>query len=178
MPTQPEEPEWLGYALREYEYHQTGMAQLDEQRLQIRNWSITVSGALLAVAFSAKVALIAYGSVLVALLFFFLEAIFLSIEQGVIDRSNFIETLINDYRTTGAEPTAYEFGVSHAHQRDFSFKDMGRLIFGRRRLHLTAFHVGLVAVTILGAVTAGLTIPATGAAVGGTTGPPNVRLFS
>jgi hypothetical protein len=177
MPTQPEEPEWLGYALREYEYHQTGIDKLDEQRLQIRNWSITVSGALLAVAFSAKVALIAYGSVLVALLFFFLEAIYLSIEHGVIERSNFIETLINHYRRTGKLREPYEFGVSYAHQGDFYLKDMRRVIFGRGRLHLTAFHAGLVGIAILGAVTAGLTIPASGAALGSTTAPPSVRLF-
>lgn len=160
MPTQPEEPEWLGYALREYDYHQTGIDKLDEQRLQIRNWSITVSGALLAVAFSAKIALIAYGSVFVALLFFFLEAIHMSIEHRVIKRSNFIETLINHYRKTGKLREPYEFGVSYAHQGSLYFKDMRRLVFGKGQLHLTVFHVGLVAITILGAVTAALTIPA------------------
>jgi uncharacterized membrane protein len=119
MSTQPSEPEWLGYALREYEYHRTGIDKFDGQRLQIRNWSITVSGALLAVAFSAKVVFIAYGSVLVALLFFFLEAIYMQIQHDVMQRSNHIETLINHHRRTGQLQEPYEFGVSYAYRGDF-----------------------------------------------------------
>jgi hypothetical protein len=41
-------------------------------------------------------------------------------------------------------------------------RDMRRLIFCRGRLHLTAFHAGILVVAILGAVTASLTLPAAG----------------
>ena len=84
------------------------------------NWAVTVLGALLAVAFSAEVPILGYGSTVTVVAFFFLEAIYMNIEHDVIQRSNHLEELINHHRTTGQLREPYNFGVSYAYRGNFT----------------------------------------------------------
>ena len=149
-------PEWWPLLMKEYEYHRTGIDKFDSQRLQIRNWAITLTGAIFAISFSADMPLISCGAIFTTLLFGFLEMIYLTMQVGVIKRSNHLERLVNHYRKNGVLPEEYQFGVSYAYRENFHLRRGITVVFRRGRLHVTAFYAALMSVTIMGALFANI----------------------
>jgi hypothetical protein len=147
-----ESTDWFSLAIREHGYLQAAIDKFDRQSFQIRNWSITLAGVLFTVSLSAKIASIALASVIAVLFFAFLEIVNIDMTQCAIKRSNYLEDLVNDYRKSGQEPPGYNFGVGQAFKGAFEFKQIPSLVFVRRRLHVTAFYIGLLIVNICGAI--------------------------
>lgn len=149
-------PEWLDYLLTEYGYHRSAIDKFSSQRLLIRNWSISVAGAIFAVALTADVPAFAFGSVVSTLMFGALEMLYMHMEAGVIDRSNQLEVVVNKFRKDGQAPDDYEFGVSHAYRGHFGFRALANVVLVRGRLHITGFYVALLFLTGLGALAVSL----------------------
>ena len=165
MSSETEQPDWLRFVLLEYDYHRQAIDKFDTQRLQIRTWAITVLGGLLAIAYSSSTPLASLVTVPVTFFFFFLESVYMLMQHEVMSRNNHLEGLIDRYRRTSvvgaSEDVAdsYVFGISQAYLGTFSFREMREQIFRRGRLHLTAFHAGLLATSVLGAAVAFLSSP-------------------
>ncbi len=138
--------------MKEYEFHRAAIDKLDAQRLQIRNWAITLAGALFAVSVTAQRPTVAFGGLATTVLFAWLEVVYMMMQGGVIARSNKLESLVDDYRLRGVDPVHYEFGVSHAYRGNFYWTAMASAIFRRGRIHLWGFYLGLMTVMATAAV--------------------------
>lgn len=147
---------WFSLAMKEYDFLQPAIDKIDGQRFQIRNWSIIASGALFTASLSAKIPLIAFAGTVTTLFFCFLEVIYMQMVTGVIQRSRYLETLIAAYRTNGEEPSHYTFGVGQAFAGYFTFRQIPEMIFSRARIHVSAFYMGLLLVTIAGGIAVAL----------------------
>jgi hypothetical protein len=147
---------WFSLMMTEYGYLQAAIDKLDGQRFQIRSWTITAAGVLLTVSISARKPAVALTGVMTTLFFAFLEVIYMQMVYSVIERSNHLESLIDNYRRTGEVPTDYTFGIGRAFVGVFSLKLIPVIVFVRGRFHVTSFYLGLVIVMIAGALSVAL----------------------
>jgi hypothetical protein len=76
----------LRFLLTDFDYLQKAIDKVDSHRFQIRNWSITTAGALLAVAFGAQLPIVAIVGTLTTLFFAFLEVYYVA-TQGQCNSS-------------------------------------------------------------------------------------------
>lgn len=147
-----ETPGWWDLILKEYEYHRANIDKFDNQRFQVRNWAIAVVGGILALAFQAESPLVATGSVVSTVFFGFLEALYMTMQAGVIDRSNHLEVLIEQNRLENAVQPDYDFGVGHAYRGSISLTRIARTVFVRGRVHITIFYAAMLVATITATV--------------------------
>ncbi|GII25412.1 hypothetical protein [Planosporangium mesophilum] len=136
--------------LTDFEYLQKSIDKFDAQRFAIKNWAVTSSGAILAVAYGSRRPIVGIGGVLIVLFFGFLEIIYLEMQVSVIERSNQLEGLINRARAEKNSPPEYVFGIGQAFAKSFSFHRVPKLIFRMGRIHITSFYLGLLLAMLLG----------------------------
>ena len=146
---------WQQLLLREHEHLQGVIDKFDGHRFQIRNWAITATGAVFAVSLSTNRPAVAAGGVVIVILFWIVEGIYVNTTAAVISRSNHLERIIAAYRQDPDAPVDYTFGLGETFLKgQFKFVDLLRILFRISKYDLTAFYLGLVAITALGAAVA------------------------
>jgi len=140
--------------MQEYGFVQGAIDKIDTQRFQIRYWAIVGAGALFTVSLSARIPLVGFAGAVTTIFFFFLEIIYIQMVSGVIVRCSELDAFINSFTSSGMVPEGYVFGVGQAFRGNFSFSQIPKTIFVRDRIHVTAFYIGLLAVTITGGLIA------------------------
>jgi len=135
----------------EYLRLQASIDKFDEQRFKIKGWSITVAGALAALAINTKQVSLFFVAAPVVLFFAFMELIYTNVQRSVIYRSNEVERLIDIARRegVGAAHDSYTFGMGKMFKENkFRWREVPGLL--RRRPHLTLFYLGMM-LALLGA---------------------------
>lgn len=131
------------------EYLNKTIDKFDAQRFSIRNWSVTATGALLAVAVSQKNAMIPIVAVLLVVFFAYLEVLYTGMQVRVQNRCAEVCVLL--VQATREERDLIEsdfgFGIRRAlGTNSIRWADIPRLIRPRPELYL--FYLGLVVVAL------------------------------
>jgi hypothetical protein len=143
----------LRLLLTDLDYLQKAIDKLDSHRFQIKSWSITTAGALLAVAFGTQLPIVTVVGLVTTFFFAFLEVYYVATQADVIARSNEVERYINLLREGHRIRTGdYSFGISRAFFQPIRFRRTPRLIFSKGRIHITIFYFGLLFVMLLGSI--------------------------
>ena len=146
--------DWQQLLLREHEHLQGVIDKFDGHRFQIRNWAITATGAVFAVSLSTNRPAVAAGGIVIVILFWIVEGIYMNTTSAVISRSNHLERIIAAYRQDPDAPVDYTFGLGETFLKgQFKLGDLVRVLFTISN-DLTAFYIGLVGITALGAAVA------------------------
>ncbi len=131
------------------EYLNKTIDKFDAQRFSIRNWSVTATGALLAVAVSQKSAVMPVVAVLLVAFFAYLEVIYTGMQVKVQDRCTEVCALL--VQATREDRDLIEpdfgFGIRRAlGTHPIRWADFPGLIRPRPELYL--FYFGLVVVAL------------------------------
>lgn len=129
----------------EYASARASIANFDEQRFRIKGWTITVTGALLAIAVNSDHRL---GWIAFAATFFFayLDIVYMMIQQRVIDRSNDIESHMEAIRRGSTNTIdAYVFGLGRVFFVKGQWRHLPKMVSSRPQI--VAFYVGLAIAT-------------------------------
>jgi hypothetical protein len=146
-------PDTLTLKLLEVEYDklQAAIDKCDDQRFKIKGWSITVAGALFVLGVNANNSWLVVAGAVAAVLFGYLEIVFVQIQLRIISRSNEIESRLDSARrgVWSKVDEGYSFGISHAIMGYFEWSAVPKTL--SRRPHITVFHVSLVLAMLTGA---------------------------
>lgn len=136
----------------EYNRLQQSVDKFDGQRFQVKNWTITTSGAVLALGASADSPQIVLAGILPVCFFAFLEIIYTDMQSKVIRRSNTVERLIEAIARDRASelPLDYRFGMGQIFEDSFKLRRLPDLV--ARRPHIPMFYAGLMAAMVLSSV--------------------------
>lgn len=129
----------------EYETARTSIGNFDDQRFRIKGWAITVAGALLALAVSSdhRLGVVASGA---ALFFAYLDVMYMSIQQRVIDRSNDLERYLEAARRGNLTfVDSYVFGIGDVFFLKGQWRRLPKML--RDRPQVVAFYMGLALAT-------------------------------
>lgn len=141
----------------EFEHLQKINDKYDGSRFLVKNWAVTTGGAVLALSITAKRSELAVIGGAVVMVFAYIEAIYMYMQDHVIARCNHIEHLL-DATSRGEMPTPgkdYRFGISQAFEGRIVFKGVVRALSGRP--HIYVLYLGLLAVLAATALTLILT---------------------
>jgi len=136
----------------EFEHLQKINDKYDGSRFQVKNWAVTTGGAVLALSVTSKRFELALIGGLVVLVFAYIEAIYMHMQDCVIARCNKIERLL-DAASRGqltALEGEYRFGVSQAFEGRLHVKDVVRALDGRP--HIYVLYAGILAILAAAAV--------------------------
>jgi uncharacterized membrane protein len=134
----------------EFDHLQKINDKYDGSRFLVKNWAVTTGGAILALSTTSKRFELAVIGSVVVLVFAYIEAIYMYIQDQVIARCNQIERLLD--ATARDEMTGdYRFGVSQAFEGRLHFTGVVRALNGRP--HIYALYVGLLAILAATALT-------------------------
>ncbi len=97
----------------DYENCRQSIDKFDEYRARLKSWMITTTAGLVAVSFSSKEYIILWFGLAIVPLFALSEFYYLDIQEDVIERSAYLEPLIDSLRRAGPGPEheAYKFGI-------------------------------------------------------------------
>ncbi|MGW3959735.1 hypothetical protein ACWED2_07915 [Amycolatopsis sp. NPDC005003] len=129
------------------EYLQRTVDKFDNQRFTIRSWSVTTSGALLALAVTAKNGVIAAVGLFVILFFSYLEIVYMDMQVRVMNRCTEIGRLLQSstFDSSSSLSPDYVFGVRSAFGKEpFSLKRMRRIVASRPEIYM--FYAGLTGI--------------------------------
>lgn len=132
------------------DYLQKTIDKFDGQRFAIRNWSVTATGALLAVAVSQKNVAIPALAVLLVATFAYLEIIYMDLQVRIQDRSTEVCALLvqaakGENQTVDVDP---KIGIREAlGTHPFHWKRAPSLI--RSRPELYVFYLALAALALV-----------------------------
>jgi hypothetical protein len=129
------------------DYLQRTVDKFDNQRFTIRSWSVTASGALLALAVTAKNGLIPAIGLFVVLLFAYLEVVYMDMQVRVMDRCTEIGKLLQSLMLRSATTIegGYTFGIRAAFGAEpFKWSRIRRVISDRPEIYM--FYIGLTVI--------------------------------
>jgi uncharacterized membrane protein len=122
----------------EYETAIKGIADFDDQRGRIKQWAITVAGALLALAVSADSWSLGVIATATIIFFAYMDIMYMAAQMKIIKRSHELESFMEKARRGDfAAADSYIFGVGEAHGREIPW----RLVLAelRRRPQIVVF---------------------------------------
>jgi hypothetical protein len=126
--------------------------KFDNSRFAIKNWAVTVTGALLALSVNAKDFRIALVGFAIVPLFAYVELLYMYIQTKVNSRLDVIESLL-DSMIRNDQPLdldrGYTFGTGQAFKGE-KFDVKGMLTTLRGRPHIYVLYLGLLAATLIG----------------------------
>ena len=128
--------------LREFEFHQSAISKLDDQRFRLRGWAIVVVGAILTVAFQSGSRATGALAVCAAILFALSEGLYMSLTDKAIRMADHLEELLHP-DVEASVLSQYKFAVSAAYAGATTIRDAVAAIFASGRLHLSVFYVAL-----------------------------------
>ncbi len=133
----------------EFESLQKALDKFDNSRFMIKNWAVTVTGALLALSVNAKNFGIALVGFAIVPLFAYLELLYMYMQRKVTSRADHIEYLLDlTMRIDGPLAEAdYSFGVSQAFKGKFEAKGLVKTLSGRP--HIYVLYLGLLLATLV-----------------------------
>jgi hypothetical protein len=124
--------------------------KFDNSRFQIKNWAVTVTGALLALSVNAKDFRIALVGFAIVPLFGYLELLYMYIQTKVILRADIIQSMLDSMMRSGRPlvlDDGYKFGAGQAFKGG-KFDVKGMLATLRGRPHIYVLYLGLLAATL------------------------------
>ena len=135
------------------EYLHRTIDKFDNQRFSIRSWTVTMGGALLALAVSTKNASVPIIGLFAVIFFAYLEIVYMDMQVRVMARSTrvgqLLHSLVSDPSTL--PDGDYEFGISAALGKDpFRWASVPSILATRPELYM--FYLGLMAAMILSGV--------------------------
>jgi hypothetical protein len=135
------------------EYLHRTIDKFDNQRFSIRSWTVTMGGALLALAVSAKNVGVPIVGLFAVAFFAYLEIVYMDMQVRVMARSTrvgqLLHSLVSDPSTL--PDGDYEFGISAALGKDpFRWANVPNILRSRPESYM--FYLGLMAAMILSAV--------------------------
>jgi hypothetical protein len=97
----------------EYNKLRNSIDKFDDHRLKIKGWTVTASGALLALGAHLKEPMVIAAGIIAVIFFAYLEIIYMEMEACCIDRGNHIEELLELARRIGpgVDLDGYVFGI-------------------------------------------------------------------
>ncbi|MEV5720516.1 hypothetical protein AB0L41_42145 [Amycolatopsis mediterranei] len=135
------------------EYLQRTVDKFDNQRFTIRSWSITTSGALLALAVTAKNVLIPAIGLFVVLFFAYLEVVYMDMQVRVMDRCTKIGKLLQlaMLHSVKTIEEGYTFGIRAAFGSEpFQWSRVRHVVSDRPEIYM--FYIGLAVIMSLSAL--------------------------
>ena len=135
------------------EYLHRTIDKFDNQRFSIRSWTVTTSGALLALAISARNASFPIVGLFVVAFFTYLEIVYMDMQVRVMRRCTRVGQLLH---SSACDPSTlpdddYAFGIEAALGTDpFRWANVPNILATRPELYM--FYLGLMAAMILSAV--------------------------
>jgi hypothetical protein len=126
----------------EYETAIESIAKFDDQRGWIKGWTITLAGALLALAVNSHTWSLGVIAAAAVVFFAYIDIAYMVVEQKLIDRSHELENYLEAARRRHfAVADSYIFGIGAAHGRKYSWrKVLGALL---HRPQIVVFYAGL-----------------------------------
>src|SRR5262249_51890331 len=117
---------------------QKALDKFDNSRFTIKNWAVTVTGALLALSVTAKNFGIALVGLAIVPIFAYLELLYMYIQTKVSSRIDNIENLLDwTMRVDGPLPEGeYSFGTSQAFAGKFEVKGLVATLRGRPHIYV------------------------------------------
>jgi hypothetical protein len=107
----------------EYEQVRSKIDTLDDMRFKIKGWCLTVAGGLLFLTINSGRAAICILALVGTCLFCYMEVIYISQEQILFDRSDYLEGVMESLRRDGKigpQADSYVFGIRHAFREPVS----------------------------------------------------------
>lgn len=135
------------------EYLHRTVDKFDNQRFTIRSWSITTSGALLALAVTAKNGWVPAIGFFVVLFFAYLEVVYMDMQVRVTSRCTEIGVLLQSAMLNSMTvlDEEYKFGVKAAFGPDpFRWSKVRRILSSRPELYM--FYIGLAVIMLISAL--------------------------
>jgi uncharacterized membrane protein len=133
------------------EYLHRAIDKFDSQRFAIKNWAITTSGALLALAISSKKGGVPLIGVFTLAFFFYVEMIYMHMQVLIMSRCATVSAMLQCSMAESYElPRDYTFGVRESFRgARFSFTVIPQIL--ARRPELYWFYIGQCVIMALSA---------------------------
>jgi hypothetical protein len=126
----------------EYSTAQASIANVDGQRFRIKEWAVTVAGALLALAVNSHSWSLGVIATTAVLFFAYIDIMYMEIQQRVINRSNDLEKCMEAVRRGDlAAADSYTFGIGGVFFGRHPWRELPSRL--RERPQMIVFYIGL-----------------------------------
>lgn len=137
--------EKIDLLLLDYKQTNAFVDKVDNQLFTIRNWAITTTGAVFALAITTKQPFVLLTNVFLILGFFMKELSYKCFHEDAIGKSHVLEEIIQKSQGKNELISDYTFGIGHTIKMP-TLKNMAEIVWNR--WHITVFYLGLVIITI------------------------------